>query len=130
MSLVTGLKEDGKWKCSLYWPDPREGKGHFRVYEPSGIKATIDSVESKSCIVLTQLILEWNGRIRRVAHVHFTAWPDHGVPEGTKDIVTLSNFIRRHRKESRKEGPILVHCSAGVGRTGVVIGIDICVDQV
>ncbi len=128
--MLTGLREEGKWKCVMYWPDPREGPGFSQTYEPSGIKITILSIETKGCIVLLQLKLEWNGQMRRVAHAHFTAWPDHGVPRGTDDIVTLSNFIRRHYKESPKEGPILIHCSAGVGRTGVVMGIDFVCDQV
>jgi protein tyrosine phosphatase len=116
--------------CVRYWPDPREGPGFSQTYEPSGIKITTLSIETKGCIVLLQLKLEWKGQMRRVAHAHFTAWPDHGVPRGTDDIVTLSNFIRRHYKESPKEGPILMHCSAGVGRTGVVMGIDFVCDQV
>ena len=114
----------------MYWPDAREGPGHSEVYEPSGIKVSVVNTESKGCIVLTQLSMEWKGETRRLAHVHFTAWPDHGVPEGTKDIVTLVDFIRRHRQQNKQDGPMVMHCSAGVGRTGVVMGIDICLDQV
>jgi protein tyrosine phosphatase len=49
--MVTGLKEDGKWKCVMYWPDSREGPGKSEVYQPSGLKATIVSVETHGCIV-------------------------------------------------------------------------------
>ena len=59
-----------------------------------------------------------------VTHFHYTAWPDHGVPS---DATSLINFIKRVREAQphSTEVPLLVHCSAGVGRTGTFIAIDI-----
>ena len=59
-----------------------------------------------------------------VTHFHYTAWPDHGVPS---DATSLINFIKRvsEVQPHSTEVPLLVHCSAGVGRTGTFIAIDI-----
>ena len=59
---------------------------------------------------------------RRVLHYHFTQWPDHGVPASK---LCLISFIKRVRKQHPPEGPpLVVHCSAGVGRTGTFIVLD------
>ena len=62
-----------------------------------------------------------------VTHMHYTAWPDHGVPRNAMSVIS---FIRRVRKEhpAYLDKPLLVHCSAGVGRTGTFILLD-CVMQ-
>ena len=58
----------------------------------------------------------------KVTHFHFAAWPDHGVPA---DKTSLIHFIQRVRKSHAFEGPpLLVHCSAGVGRTGTFMVLD------
>ena len=57
-----------------------------------------------------------------VTHYHFTEWPDHGVP---RDKMSMISFIQQIRKAHPPEGPpLLVHCSAGVGRTGTFIVLD------
>ena len=62
-----------------------------------------------------------------VTQYHFTAWSDHGVPESTAPILALHKTVMA---DWRKDGgPILVHCSAGVGRTGTFITIDLALDQ-
>ncbi|XP_046983413.1 tyrosine-protein phosphatase non-receptor type 11-like [Schistocerca americana] len=71
------------------------------------------------------------GDERKVYHYHFQAWPDHGVPS---DPGCVLNFL--HDVNARQEscgpsaGPVLVHCSAGIGRTGTFIVIDIVLDQI
>ena len=62
-----------------------------------------------------------------ITQYHFTAWPDHGVPESTSPIKALHKVVMTNWK--KEGGPILVHCSAGVGRTGTFISIDIALDQ-
>jgi protein tyrosine phosphatase len=60
------------------------------------------------------------GEVRFVTHYHYIAWPDHGVP---RELGTLAGFLNETIQEERKEGPIIVHCSAGVGRTGTLIAL-------
>ena len=63
-----------------------------------------------------------------VTHMHYTAWPDHGLPQ---NAMSLISFIRRVRKEhpASLDQPLLVHCSAGVGRTGTFILLDRVMQQ-
>lgn len=60
---------------------------------------------------------------RQVHHLHFTSWPDHGVPNTTHSVVS---YLRKIIKTPSGKGPIVVHCSAGVGRTGSIIVAHIC----
>ena len=62
-----------------------------------------------------------------IVQYHFTAWPDHGVPESTAPILVLQKTVMADWKKNG--GPILVHCSAGVGRTGTFITIDLALEQ-
>uniref|UniRef100_A0A673LVV5 protein-tyrosine-phosphatase n=1 Tax=Sinocyclocheilus rhinocerous TaxID=307959 RepID=A0A673LVV5_9TELE len=66
---------------------------------------------------------------RTVRHFHFTAWPDHGVPTGTEELIQFRGRIRQHVESSFSAGPTIVHCSAGVGRTGTLIALDVLLQQ-
>lgn len=88
----------------------------------------IAKIETLKTTVLTHLRVEKSGEVRSVIHVHFTTWPDHGVPETAEDCLELVDFMRQSLLESHAGLPI-VHCSAGIGRTGVVLGTDIGIDQ-
>ena len=63
-----------------------------------------------------------------ITHYHFTEWPDHGVPT---DKMCMIKFIGHIRKAHPPEGaPLVVHCSAGVGRTGTFIVLDTMLQRV
>ena len=63
-----------------------------------------------------------------ISHYHFTSWPDHGVPQFATSLIS---FIKRVQKDHNKDKniPLLVHCSAGVGRTGTLVMLDIMMDR-
>ncbi|OPJ77205.1 receptor-type tyrosine-protein phosphatase C isoform X4 [Patagioenas fasciata] len=118
--MVTRCEEGKRNKCAQYWPSMENGSATY-----GDIIVKIN--ESKICpdYVIQKLHIT-NGRERTagrdVTHIQFTSWPDHGVPEDPhlllklrRRVNALSNFF---------SGPIVVHCSAGVGRTGTYIGID------
>ena len=62
-----------------------------------------------------------------VTHFHFTKWPDHGVPDTVSPLTKFHNSVIANLQEA--SGPLLVHCSAGVGRTGTFITLDIALEQ-
>ncbi|XP_060087100.1 receptor-type tyrosine-protein phosphatase V-like isoform X2 [Heteronotia binoei] len=66
---------------------------------------------------------------RRVTHLHYTAWPDHGVPESTTSIIQFIDLVRAHVQNAKDSGPTLIHCSAGVGRSGTFIALDRLLQQ-
>ncbi|XP_015671626.1 receptor-type tyrosine-protein phosphatase C [Protobothrops mucrosquamatus] len=118
--MVTRCEEGSKIKCAKYWPSMEEETASY-----GDIIVSIN--ECKVCPDYIIQKLHINHRRdksagRDVTHIQFTSWPDHGVPDDPhlllklrRRVNTLSNFF---------SGPIVVHCSAGVGRTGTYIGID------
>ena len=61
------------------------------------------------------------GEVRHISHLNFTAWPDHDTPSQPDDLLTFISYMRHvHRS-----GPIITHCSAGIGRSGTLICIDV-----
>ena len=90
-----------------------------------------------STVLLTCCSLEE----REITQIHFSAWPDHGVPNTTKNIFDLVSlvcqlvpqhglFIAAQIEKHETDRPTLVHCSAGVGRTGVVLTVLNCKDEI
>ncbi|XP_052764627.1 receptor-type tyrosine-protein phosphatase kappa-like [Mya arenaria] len=115
--MVTNLMEEGKEKCEQYWPNVGITKDY------SGVKVTCQSEDAYAEFTRRLLLLNDGKSERQLHHLHFTAWPDRGIPE---DVTALIEF--RHRvlnSPAHLDGPTLVHCSAGIGRTGTYIALDI-----
>ncbi|CAH1995153.1 unnamed protein product [Acanthoscelides obtectus] len=110
--MMTKLEERTRIKCDQYWPT--------RGSETYGaMSVTITDVQELAtyCIRTFQIHKEGHSERREVKQLQFTAWPDHGVPDHPAPFL---QFLRRVRSLNPPEaGPIIVHCSAGVGRTGL-----------
>ena len=65
--------------------------------------------------------------MRIITHLHYTKWPDHGVPDSVSPMMKFHQLVMKTFQGKR--GPMLVHCSAGVGRTGTFIGVDLALEQ-
>ncbi|XP_046544945.1 uncharacterized protein LOC124255153 [Haliotis rubra] len=119
--MVTGLVEAGKVKCLRYWPEKSTKKY-------GDVMVTMVSDTRLSNYTFTNLSVE-NAKERKkwdVNHLHFTSWPDHGVP----DAAALLDFMWRVKVISGQQTqPIIVHCSAGIGRTGTYIAVENLVEQ-
>ncbi|XP_037309067.2 tyrosine-protein phosphatase non-receptor type 3 isoform X1 [Pungitius pungitius] len=115
--MLTTLTERGRTKCHQYWPHPPEVKdyGHMRV--------KCHSEECNLAYVTRQFTLTHTqrGEERAVTHLQYVAWPDHGVPDDPSDFLLFITSVRERR---RGEEPLMVHCSAGIGRTGVLITME------
>ncbi|OPL33901.1 hypothetical protein AM593_10592, partial [Mytilus galloprovincialis] len=116
--MVTQLEEEGKKKCDQYWPQT--------INKPLivGNFVLTMEVEKEHSVYLYRKINvkhKLEKQERRVHHFHFIQWPDHGVP----DSIKLVDFYRAVTNIScNQPGPLLVHYSAGIGRTGTFIAID------
>ncbi|XP_077440770.1 receptor-type tyrosine-protein phosphatase C isoform X2 [Vanacampus margaritifer] len=117
--MVTRCEEGNKNKCVQYWPSlDRETE----MFEEFVVKLTSEDHYPDYVIRHINLTNRRENSEREVTHIQFVSWPDHGVPEEPHLLLKL-----RRRVNSFKNvfsGPIVVHCSAGVGRTGTYIGID------
>ena len=92
-------------------------------------------VNSATTLLLETLSFEqvtWNGKSRTVQQLHYTGWPDHGAPRTTNDLLTIHSEVRMLEGDNADfdSVPIIVHCSAGVGRTGTLVGLDNLARQV
>ncbi|CAK8684485.1 unnamed protein product [Clavelina lepadiformis] len=116
---LTQIVEGERVKCDHYWPYNNEPV----VMAGIAVKLVVEST-SKDWIY-REIMLSRNSEQRLVTQFHYTAWPDHGVPETAEDLVKFVRYFQTQvSREARDCGPITVHCSAGVGRTGTFIAMD------
>lgn len=135
--MTTKTMERGRVKCHQYW-EPREDEtgehGNFKVKTTA-----IDSNENYSVASLEITNIKTD-ETRNVSHWQFTSWPDYGVPSSAMAMLTFLKSVREKQAEMVKElgdkwaghhkgPPIIVHCSAGIGRTGTFITLDICISR-
>ncbi|XP_070315160.1 receptor-type tyrosine-protein phosphatase U isoform X1 [Odocoileus virginianus] len=119
--MITKLVEVGRVKCSRYWPEDSDMYGD--------IKITLVKTETLAEYVVRSFALERRGYSARheVRQFHFTAWPEHGVPYHATGLLA---FIRRVKASTPPDaGPVVIHCSAGTGRTGCYIVLDVMLDM-
>ncbi|XP_053285749.1 receptor-type tyrosine-protein phosphatase C isoform X4 [Pleuronectes platessa] len=118
--MVTRCEEGNRVKCSQYWPAPdREAE----IFEEFVVK--LNSEEICPDYTIRHLSLtnkREKSSDREVTHIQFMSWPDHGVPSEPHLLLKLRRRVNAFKNFF--SGPIIVHCSAGVGRTGTYIGID------
>ncbi|KAM9212076.1 receptor-type tyrosine-protein phosphatase C [Dugong dugon] len=118
--MVTRCEEGNRNKCAEYWPSMEQGTKTFGdvVVKINEHKRCPDYIIQK--LNITNKKEKATGR--EVTHIQFTSWPDHGVPEDPHLLLKLRRRVNAF--SNFFSGPIVVHCSAGVGRTGTYIGID------
>lgn len=127
--MTTKEIERGKKKCEKYWPDPQQSK------EWGSAKVTCLSETSTADYTLREFLLSWRGQDeRKIFQYHFQVWPDHGVPSDPGCVLNFLQDVNARQEQLQLEGlvpgPICVHCSAGIGRTGTFIVIDMILDQI
>uniref|UniRef100_A0A3Q2PUF3 protein-tyrosine-phosphatase n=1 Tax=Fundulus heteroclitus TaxID=8078 RepID=A0A3Q2PUF3_FUNHE len=121
--MMTRLEEKSRIKCDQYWPS--------RGTETYGMTQVtlLDTIELATfCVRTFSLHKNGSSEKREVRQFQFTAWPDHGVPEYPTPFLA---FLRRVKTCNPPDaGPIIAHCSAGVGRTGCFIVIDAMLERI
>ncbi|XP_076833786.1 tyrosine-protein phosphatase non-receptor type 21 isoform X2 [Brachyhypopomus gauderio] len=133
IAMVTAEEEGGREKSFRYWP--RLGSRHNTVTY-GRFKITTRFRTDSGCYATTGLKIKHllTGQERTVWHLQYTDWPDHGCPEDFKGFLAYLEEIQSVRRHTNSTSdpknpnpPVLVHCSAGVGRTGVVILTEVMV---
>ncbi|XP_076078308.1 receptor-type tyrosine-protein phosphatase eta-like isoform X1 [Mytilus galloprovincialis] len=121
--MLTQCVERGKRKCECYWPEC--------VKEPVYYGDLSIEIENESHLpeyVLRTITVTLGNIQKRIMHFLYLAWPDMGVPSSTDNMISLVKTVRSHINPTMK-GPMTVHCSAGVGRTGTFINVDVLLHQ-
>lgn len=115
--MACNEKESGKYKCERYWPNEGDKKQYGNI--------TVELVKWKQVcpdFLLRTLRARCGQEERTLCQFHYWSWPDHGVPTSVGPIVDLVRLVRDC--QASEALPVLVHCSAGCGRTGTICAID------
>ncbi|XP_059510653.1 receptor-type tyrosine-protein phosphatase O isoform X3 [Stegostoma tigrinum] len=124
--MLTQCTERRRVKCDHYWPFNEQpvGYGDITVEMVFESEHAGQSEETQSEWIIREFNVSYADESQRVIHYNYMAWPDHGVP-GANATESILQFVQLVRQETRERpGPIVVHCSAGVGRTGTFIALD------
>ncbi|KAM4572267.1 phosphatidylinositol phosphatase PTPRQ-like isoform 3-T3 [Odontesthes bonariensis] len=122
IAMLTQCYEKGRIRCHKYWPEDNKPMTVF-----SDILISKVSEEVLPDWTVRTLKVEKHGHYILVRHFNYTSWPEHGVPESCSTIIKFVKAVRAHRHDNTT---IVVHCSAGVGRTGVFIALDHLIQHV
>ncbi|XP_077366239.1 tyrosine-protein phosphatase non-receptor type 14-like [Festucalex cinctus] len=128
IAMVTAEEEGGRPKSHRYWP--KLGSKHNSATHGK-FKVTTKFRTDSGCYATTGLKVKHllSGQERTVWHLQYTDWPEHGCPEYVQGFLSYLEEIQSVRRHTNSmldtskslNPPVVVHCSAGVGRTGVVI---------
>nr|XP_044998498.1 tyrosine-protein phosphatase non-receptor type 13 isoform X3 [Jaculus jaculus] len=119
IAMMTQEVEGEKIKCQRYWPNVL-GK---TTMANDRLRLALVGLQQLQGFVVRSVALEdiQTGEVRHISHLNFTAWPDHDTPSQPDDLLTFISYMRHiHRS-----GPVVTHCSAGIGRSGTLICIDV-----
>ncbi|XP_036812483.1 receptor-type tyrosine-protein phosphatase R isoform X1 [Oncorhynchus mykiss] len=114
--MITKLREKNE-KCVLYWPERRGIYGKVEV-----LINNVTECDNYTCRTLN---LKQGAQSRVVKHYWYTSWPDHKTPDSAQPLLQLMRDVEEDRTGSPSQGPVIVHCSAGIGRTGCFIATTI-----
>ncbi|KAI7797639.1 Ptp1b protein, partial [Triplophysa rosa] len=123
--MLNRVVEKGSIKCAQYWPQREEREAFF---EDTNFKLTLISEDEKSYYTVRQLELEnlSTQETREILQFHYTTWPDFGVPESPASFLNFLFKVRESGCLSPDHGAVVVHCSAGIGRSGTFCLVDTC----
>ncbi|KAM9586046.1 tyrosine-protein phosphatase non-receptor type 9 isoform 2-T2 [Trichechus inunguis] len=135
--MTTRFEEGGRRKCGQYWPLEKDSRIRFGFLTVTNL-----SVENMNHYKKTVLEIHnaEERQKRQVTHFQFLSWPDYGVPSSAASLIDFLRVVRNQQrlavssmgarsKAQSPEPPIVVHCSAGIGRTGTFCSLDICLAQ-
>ncbi|KAJ8040194.1 Receptor-type tyrosine-protein phosphatase T [Holothuria leucospilota] len=150
--MLTNLVEKGKDRCFRYWPNSvgeTTAFGTVKVkWQSSDQYANFDVRDYKIIVVSTYYHVNDDGlltsksllcgqfisnlpqekKIHRVCNWHFKTWPDKDIPDQPSPLIEFAGRVKKHQE--KETAPLLVHCSAGVGRTGTFIALCSLIDVV
>ncbi|XP_077297678.1 tyrosine-protein phosphatase Lar isoform X3 [Arctopsyche grandis] len=122
--MLTKLKEMGREKCHQYWPSDRSVRYQCFVVDP------IAEYNMPQYILREFKVTDArDGSSRTVRQFQFTDWPEQGVPKSGEGFIDFLGQVHKTKEQFGQDGPITVHCSAGVGRTGVFITLSIVLER-
>ncbi|XP_036898533.1 receptor-type tyrosine-protein phosphatase S isoform X5 [Sturnira hondurensis] len=122
--MLTKLRELGREKCHQYWPAERSARYQYFVVDPMAEYNMPQYILREFKVTDAR-----DGQSRTVRQFQFTDWPEQGVPKSGEGFIDFIGQVHKTKEQFGQDGPISVHCSAGVGRTGVFITLSIVLER-
>nr|XP_033961733.1 receptor-type tyrosine-protein phosphatase S-like isoform X19 [Pseudochaenichthys georgianus] len=122
--MLTKLREMGREKCHQYWPAERSARYQYFVVDPMAEYNMPQYILREFKVTDAR-----DGQSRTVRQFQFTDWPEQGVPKSGEGFIDFIGQVHKTKEQFGQDGPISVHCSAGVGRTGVFITLSIVLER-
>nr|XP_029132824.1 receptor-type tyrosine-protein phosphatase F-like isoform X2 [Labrus bergylta] len=122
--MLTKLREMGREKCHQYWPADRSARYQYFVVDPMAEYNMPQYILREFKVTDAR-----DGQSRTIRQFQFTDWPEQGVPKTGEGFIDFIGQVHKTKEQFGQDGPITVHCSAGVGRTGVFITLSIALER-
>ncbi|KAK6324487.1 hypothetical protein J4Q44_G00038290 [Coregonus suidteri] len=122
--MLTKLREMGREKCHQYWPAERSARYQYFVVDPMAEYNMPQYILREFKVTDAR-----DGQSRTVRQFQFTDWPEQGVPKSGEGFIDFIGQVHKTKEQFGQDGPITVHCSAGVGRTGVFVTLSIVLER-
>ncbi|XP_032750371.1 receptor-type tyrosine-protein phosphatase H [Rattus rattus] len=123
--MLANCMESGQVKCEHYWPLDAQPCTHGQLQ----VTLVSEEVTENWTVRHLQLFHMKEQQTLSVRQFHYVAWPDHGVPYSPDPLLAFQKLLRQWLDQTMDGGPPIVHCSAGVGRTGTLIALDVLLRQ-
>ncbi|XP_075935406.1 protein tyrosine phosphatase receptor type Fa isoform X2 [Anarhichas minor] len=122
--MLTKLREMGREKCHQYWPAERSARYQYFVVDPMAEYNMPQYILREFKVTDAR-----DGQSRTIRQFQFTDWPEQGVPKTGEGFIDFIGQVHKTKEQFGQDGPISVHCSAGVGRTGVFVTLSIVLER-
>ncbi|XP_071498430.1 receptor-type tyrosine-protein phosphatase delta-like, partial [Diadema antillarum] len=122
--MLSKLREMGREKCHQYWPAERSARYQYFVVDPMSEYNMPQYILREFKVTDAR-----DGQSRTIRQFQFTDWPEQGVPKSGEGFIDFIGQVHKTKEQFGQEGPITVHCSAGVGRTGVFITLSVVLER-
>ncbi|XP_036035397.1 receptor-type tyrosine-protein phosphatase F isoform X19 [Onychomys torridus] len=122
--MLTKLREMGREKCHQYWPAERSARYQYFVVDPMAEYNMPQYILREFKVTDAR-----DGQSRTIRQFQFTDWPEQGVPKTGEGFIDFIGQVHKTKEQFGQDGPITVHCSAGVGRTGVFVTLSIALER-
>uniref|UniRef100_A0A673LK88 protein-tyrosine-phosphatase n=1 Tax=Sinocyclocheilus rhinocerous TaxID=307959 RepID=A0A673LK88_9TELE len=128
--MTTREVEKGRNKCVPYWPTI-EGESKEAGRYVVTLLSEKDAADYKIRVMeLTSIVSLKYEPTRTIWHYQYLSWPDHGVPQEPGGVLSFLEQVNIKQHELSSTGPMIIHCSAGIGRTGTIVVIDMLIDTI
>jgi len=127
--MLNRVVEKGRKKCDQYFPTGSQNEGDDEsIFDDVNLKVTFLSETNMNYFIIRKLLLTdlQTNSSKEILQFHYTTWPDFGVPESPQAFLNFLMSVRNHGVLEKNEGPPVIHCSAGIGRSGTFCLVDTC----